>query len=149
MESGLGPEKIADLRLSYLEMLQAAISRMASNSATLKNYCVTLVAATCGLAITIEAPAVILLGWLPVLVFAYLDSKYLQLERCFRSLYDGARQEDWTSMPSFNLDLSHVQPVSLRRVLRSWSISHFYLPLAVGVGVASGLMAVLHVPANH
>jgi hypothetical protein len=126
-------EKIADLRLKYLEMIQAIIARIANYNATLKNYCITLTTATCGFAITLNSPRVIILALLPIAVFALLDAQYLRIERRFRALYDRVRQEDWHTVPNFEINIAGAPLLKFFTVFFSWSIWSFYLPLAVGV----------------
>jgi hypothetical protein len=126
-------EKIADLRLKYLEMVQAIITRIANYNATLKNYCITLTTAICGFAITLNRPYVTVLALLPIIVFALLDAQYLRIERRFRALYDRVRQEDWNTIPNFEINLGAASPLGFFTVFFSWSIWSFYLPLAVGV----------------
>lgn len=70
----------------YLQMMQDSITRMASNSANCKSWMVTLVAAFCAIGCSIDA----LNGWIiiaiiPVIVFWYLDTFYLNLERKMRN----------------------------------------------------------------
>jgi hypothetical protein len=126
-------EKIADLRLKYLEMVQAVIARIANYNATLKNYCITLTTAICGFAITLHRPHVTVLALLPIIVFALLDTQYLRIERRFRALYDRVRQEDWHIVPNFEINLGAAPTLGFSPVFFSWSIWSFYLPLAVGV----------------
>lgn len=129
----LGPDKIADLRLKHLEMVQAIVTRMANYSATLKNYCITLVTAIAGFAITVQKPLAVLLALVPVLVFALLDGQYLRLERRFRELYDLSRKEGWGVAPSFEIDLGKAPRIGFWGVFFSWSIGVFYIPLALGI----------------
>lgn len=130
-------EKIADLRLKHLEMVQSIVTRMANYSATLKNYCITLVTAIAGFAITVQKPLAVVLALVPVLVFALLDGQYLRLERRFRELYDLSRKEGWNVEPSFEIDLRKAPQIGFWGVFFSWSIGVFYIPLALGVvGVA-------------
>jgi hypothetical protein len=72
----------------YLPMIQSVISRMASNSASCKTWCVTLVTALFALAIDKNKPTAILLGLFPLVLFLFLDAYYLSLERDFIALYD-------------------------------------------------------------
>ena len=70
----------------YLQMMQDNIVRMANNSANCKTWMVTLVAGLCAIGCSISA----LNGWIviaivPVLVFWYLDTFYLNLERKMRN----------------------------------------------------------------
>src|SRR4051812_20224564 len=93
----LSAEKIADLRVKHLEMVQAVVSRLGNYGATLKTYCITITTAICGVAITLKLPLVFLLALLAILAFAALDAQYLRLERRFRCLYDITRREDWSA----------------------------------------------------
>ena len=102
------PGKAAELRVKHLEMLQSVISRMAGQGATLKNYCITLTTAVCGLAITLERPLANLLALLVVTIFALLDAQYLRLERRFRSMYERVRLENWSARPSFEISLTNM-----------------------------------------
>lgn len=70
----------------YLQMMQENITRMASNSSNCKNWMVTLVAGFCAISCSIQQ----LNGWIifaiaPVIVFWYLDTFYLHLERKMRN----------------------------------------------------------------
>ncbi len=142
-------EKVADLRLKYLEMVQAIVTRMAGYSATLKNFCLTIVTAIGGYAIMTKAPTILALGLLPIIIFALLDALYLRLERRFRCLYDVIRQEDWTAMPSFEITLTHVKATPLKDVFLSWSIGMFYIPLATGLVLTFLVVEMLNVAFYH
>lgn len=127
----LSPEKIADLRLKQLESLQGVVTRMAAQCATLKNYCVTISVAIAGFAITLQRPIVALLTLVPILAFAFLDARYLQVERRFRKRFDAVAAEGWDSSPTFNMG-NKDNPVSpYWPAFFSWSVAGFYLPLAV------------------
>lgn len=70
----------------YLQLMQDNITRMANNSANCKNWMVTLSAGFLAISCSIQ----VLNGWLilavaPVLVFWYLDTLYLELERQMRN----------------------------------------------------------------
>ena len=124
------PEKVADLRVKYLEMLQGVVVRMASQCATTKNFCVTLTTASCALALTLQKPLVALLGVMPITICSLLDAQFLKLERQFRGLFDRVRVEDWNTLPNFEIN-SKASYVSYWSALSSWSIVAFYLPLLV------------------
>lgn len=102
-------DKFADLRVKHLEMIQSVIARMAGQSAVLKNYCVTLTTVVAGFGITLERPIAVLIGWLPITIFALLDAKYLRLERHFRSRFDVIRKEKWSVRPTFEISADNVQ----------------------------------------
>ncbi|WP_316166888.1 MULTISPECIES: hypothetical protein [unclassified Bradyrhizobium] len=126
--------------MKQLEMLQGVVARMAAQCATLKNYCVTISVAIAGFAITLQRPIVALLTLVPILAFAFLDARYLQVERRFRKRFDAVAAEAWDTWPIFNMG-SKDNPVSpYWPAFFSWSVAGFYLPLAVvavlGVAIA-------------
>jgi hypothetical protein len=126
-------EKLADLRVKHLEMVQAVIARVAGQSATLKNYCITVTTAVCGLAVSLQRPCVALLALLPVTIFALLDAQYLRLERRFRGLFNEVRMQRWSAVPSFEISAQAAPASSYWGALFSWSIFMFYTPLAIAV----------------
>lgn len=129
----ISADKIAELRAKNLEMIQVVILRIANYSATLKNYCITLVTAACGFSITLKIPAVALLALLPIVLFGLLDAQYLRIERRFRALFEKTRQEDWGTLPTFEITIVAVPTTSYIAVLRTWSITSFYAPLGIGI----------------
>jgi hypothetical protein len=133
-DKSLPVEKAYELRAKHLEMIQSVITRLASNGATLKSFCITLVTAVCGLAATLQRPNVALLSLLPIFAFAIVDAQYLRTERRMRGLYDKERREDWRTPPTFEIAVSRAPAESFIAALLSWSILIFYIPLALGVG---------------
>lgn len=127
----VSPDKVAELRVKNLEMIQAIVTRTAGYSAGLKATTVTLIAAVLGLALGLKTPALLLAGFLPIVGFAYLDARYLKTERWFRAHFREVADEDWTAMPTFRLQLSADIPNSWWRAASSWSIWPFYSLLAV------------------
>jgi hypothetical protein len=77
-----------DGKLKHLEMIQAVITRMGSNSFSVKGWSVTLVAALFALAASQNKPDFVLIAFLPAIVFWGLDAYYLRQERLFRALYN-------------------------------------------------------------
>lgn len=73
----------------YLGFAQNIISRLASNSANAKTWCVTLVAGLLALAAGTGENwhLVIKVCYLPVVLFCFIDMYYLFLERFFREKY--------------------------------------------------------------
>jgi hypothetical protein len=79
----------------HLEMIQAVITRMGSNSFAVKTWSVGLVAALLAFAAEKDAtPWRILVAFVPIGVFWYLDAFYLRQERLFRRLYDAIRLDE-------------------------------------------------------
>ena len=82
-QSHLGHESSAVQK--HLEIMQGVINRMAENSRSCKVWCVTLVAATLVLVARAGEPQHALIALVPTLLFLFLDSYYLALERSFVS----------------------------------------------------------------
>ena len=68
---------------AHLTIMQGVINRMAENSRSSKVWCVTLVAATLVLVARTGEPQHALIALVPTLLFLFLDSYYLALERAF------------------------------------------------------------------
>jgi hypothetical protein len=137
------PEKIAELRVKHLEMLQSLITRMAGYGASFKSYCITVSTAVIGFSFTLHRPAIAALALLPVIAFGVADAQYLRVERRFRAVFNLVRAESWDAMPSFDINLESAPKQSFLSAITSWSIVWFYAPLAAGV-----LLAVLGAWAN-
>ncbi len=84
---------------------------------------------------TLQRPAVALLALFAILICAVLDARYLCNERRFRGLYDKVRQEDWSTLPSFEISLNAAPPESFASCLARWAIWAFYAPLALAVTI--------------
>jgi hypothetical protein len=128
-------DKIAELRVKQLEMVQAIIARIAGYGAEIKNWCITVTTAVCGFSVTVQKPVVVLLALLPIVTFAFLDAQYLRVERQFRNTFDQFSREKWDVLPSFDLGHNAGSKIPLVAVLFSWSIVSFYIPLVLGVAV--------------
>lgn len=73
---------------SYLTIIQGVISRMATNSASCKTWCVTLVSGVIVIIADKGKPDYVWISVIPITLFLLLDSYYLALERLFRALYN-------------------------------------------------------------
>ena len=128
--------KIADLRLKHLEMVQSIVSRMAGYGASFKGYCITIITAVGGFALTLKSPLAAALAIIPLVAFAAVDALYLRTERRFRLLYNHIRSEAWSKMPTFDVSLTKAPASSFWSAFFSWSIFGFYAPLGMGVVIA-------------
>jgi hypothetical protein len=131
------PEKVAELRLKHLEMLQSLITRMAGYGAAFKSYCITVTTAVIGFAFTLHRPTVAALALLPVIAFGIADTHYLRVERRFREVFNLVRKESWDTMPTFEMNLQSAPTQPFIDAATSWSIVWFYMPLAIGVVLAA------------
>jgi len=89
-------------KVTYLQMIQSIISRMASNSFLLKGWTVTLVSALFALAAKDSNHIYFVLAYFPTIMLWVLDGYFLSQERLFRSLYNHARIS--TDAVEFSLD---------------------------------------------
>lgn len=125
---------------SHLSMLQGIISRLASNSASCKTWCLALVGALLSFAGATDSPRLATLALLPILVFCLLDAMYLAQERAYRGLYNAivahVRAETYSRDHLFEAEATFGTRDFLS-ALRSWSILPLYLGLLLGYAVAA------------
>ena len=90
--------------IKHLEMTQAVIDRLGSNSFLLKGWSMTVIVATMVLIARydMQNPCLVLAVMLPILGFWILDGYFLRQERLFRQVYDEVRQQDDTD---FKMDV--------------------------------------------
>jgi hypothetical protein len=126
-----------------LAMIQAVISRMASNSFALKTLTVTLCAGVVALLGAVQKPNLIyvLAALGPMAVFCWMDARYVRLERLFRHLYDDVSRG--VEMQPFDMRVDryepHVEPSA--RIALSWSVGSVYVTLlAVLLIVSAGVL---------
>jgi hypothetical protein len=117
-----------------LEFIQSVIARLASASALVKGWCLTVAVAAFGFSSTKAVPVVATLGLVAICFFGLLDSYYLREERLFRLLYDKARVGA-IAVYSMNKD-AYRGLCTKRQVVRSWSVAGFYGPLLLLGGLA-------------
>lgn len=124
-------EKWPDMRMKHLEMLQNVISRMASNSASMKNYTMSISAAIIALSAAIKKPEILYYSIPLIAIFCILDAQYLRLERAFRDQYNSIRKEGFDKEPDFSISPSWKVVNELWPIVRSWSVWLFYVPIIV------------------
>ena len=120
---------------AHLGISQSVIQRMASNSASCKAWCITLVAAILVIVADKGQPNYALIAGVPTLLFLVLDTYYLALEKCFRNSYNDFIGKVHAGRV-VAADLSAVTPKgslpkTLAQSLRSFSIWPFYATLGV------------------
>lgn len=86
-------DKLIDLKIAHLNMLQSTVSRMSGYSASAKNYCVTILAAVAALSMQAGTARLVLGAAVATLFLSAMDLYYLSLELRFREAYaDAARR---------------------------------------------------------
>ena len=97
--------------ITYLNMIERVIERMANNSFQLKGWAVALVSIVGALAINGADRRFIILPILPLVAFWILDAHYLKLERKYQVLYRNAIEEDLQNI-NFCMDVNSIKPNS-------------------------------------
>ena len=76
-------------QIEYLGLIQGNITRMAGNSAIMKGFAATFMAAILGMSVAESVKwYFVLVAVIPLLAFIRMDIFYLQLEKRYRNLYD-------------------------------------------------------------
>lgn len=117
-------DRIPEMRMKHLELIQSALSRMSDNSARLKGHCLSLIGAIVGLAAALSKDQIVIYTVPVVVGFAILDAYYLALERGFRSQYDKVRNEKLEALPDFAIAPARRQ--STLKAFLSLSVVGFY-----------------------
>jgi hypothetical protein len=114
-----------------LEQIQNIIDRQASNSFKIKGWTVTLVVVAL---LFRTSNFQLLIAFIPLLGFWYLDSYYLKQEKIFRKIYDRARE----GRPENEEELFNMNPSQLEdnadntvRLMFTKSILLFYGTIGV------------------
>ena len=92
-------------RLKHLELIQQIITRMAGNSFLLKGWSVTLLSALLAIAAGNEIYQIVIVAFLPCLMFWFLDGYFLRQERLYRRLWDEVRKQP-AQATDFSMDTS-------------------------------------------
>jgi hypothetical protein len=120
---------------SHLQIIQAVIQRMASNSASCKTWCITLVSALLIVVIQSNRMEYLIIAYIPIILFLLLDTYYLSLEQRFRNSYNtfvDKYHKDTISVKDLYIVSPSGDPLLIFfKKLTSFSILPFYLTLAV------------------
>lgn len=126
-------DKLVDLRVAHLNMIQGVISRMSGFSAGVKNFCVTISAAIIAVAYQKQVPALVWAAVAVILIFCIMDTYYLGLERRYRELYEDVAARPFAQAASMSLKAERLNLSTCFRALRSNSVAGFYTLLLIGV----------------
>ena len=95
--------------IGYLNLIQGNIARMAGNSALMKGFAATMIAAVLGMSVSESVQwYYIAISMIPVLAFIRLDIFYLQRERQYRNLYNIVAENKYLNF-KYTLDLNSPQ----------------------------------------
>lgn len=127
----------------HIDIIEAIITRMSENSKQMKKWCIALVSGVVGISFTANHPWLCIIAILVIVLFGYLDVFYLQLERCFRRLYNDVVEigNDNQSPKDVSLYSTSIEDYKEKEpfieVLKSPSIGTFYVCLLVGALILS------------
>lgn len=126
-----------DNKIKFLEMLQNIITRMSTNSFMLKGWAVTLVAGTFALSSIESNNLFFLIAYVPIILFWFLDSYYLQLERKYRQFYNEIleKSNDEIDFKILILQSKVECKTCFYQSLFSCTEIGFYLPMALLISI--------------
>jgi len=123
--------ELKEFMLKEIDIIQDIIKRMASNSFLIKGWTVTLVVAT----LLLKGKGYqILIAFIPILIFWFLDAYFLWQERMYRKLYEWViKNRLSTNEYLFNMNAyrfkNEVQ--SKFRIMFSITLGWFYGSIAI------------------
>lgn len=128
----------APAMLTYLNMLQSAISRMGMNSLYCKILCGTILAAL-GTVSDLKGCSFFLTALFPLFVCSWADARYLSLERVYRKKFNKTVDKHYRDCPHddapelFDMDpgKEYLNCENQKQSFRSWSIWCIYLVLLI------------------
>ena len=114
-----------NIKIKHLEFIQNNITRMNTNSFVIKGWCLTLISGIIALSLDKENALILLSGVPVILIFWFLDTYYLWLEKIYRRLYNVQLDKDTTD---FRLDIEILKTqISFLNVFSSITILSLYL----------------------
>ena len=141
MAGELSDDKLADLRVAHLNIVQGIISRISGFSANAKNFCITITAALVAVMFDKELSELAWAGFAVIVVFLFIDSYYLGLERKYRDLYRDICTAPLTSAADLRISVKPLRLSGILSPLKSTSVWPFYAALLAGMiyfGYCSG-----------
>jgi hypothetical protein len=116
--------------IKHLELIQAIVSRMNTNSFHLKSLAVTLTTAIIAVSFTLNQLMMNLISFIPIMIFWFLDSYFLKQERMFRGLYnDIVKGEKSIKEFDMNIESYHAGCYSFKNAFYSKTLLRFYFPI--------------------
>lgn len=110
-------------KIAHLEMIQGVINRMGTNSFMIKGWAVTLVSAL--FALSVDNHKFLLITFVPILLFWWMDTFFLRQERLFRKLYDDVISKS-NSEITFSMDTRNYYVDSSIKIAFSKTLIFFY-----------------------
>jgi len=123
--------EFAQERIEHLKMIQDVITRMAGESAKMKQYALVALGVLASTAQATGSVSLALVAAVMAVVFWLLDARYLAQERWYRTLYDKVRAEvgptDFCLSPGKEIRSG----MTIVTAARGWSVAPLYGTLTV------------------
>lgn len=128
-----------EVSIAHMSMIQGVVTRLETNSFTLKALAMTLAASVLAFTGAVKNPNWVypLAGCFPVVVFWVMDAKYLRLGRLFRNLFDSVRLGNVDAPFSMDIKPYMEEEQSVIRIAFSLSVCWFYLSIIVAFAIVS------------
>jgi len=128
-----------DVSIAHMTIIQGVVTRLETNSFTLKALAMTIAASVLAFTSSVDDPNWVypLAGCFPVFVFWLMDAKYLRLGRLFRRLFDSVRLGKVETPFSMNISPYQIDEQTVIRVAFSWSVCWFYLSILITFTIVS------------
>lgn len=134
-------DKLVDLQIAHLNLIQGVITRMSSFSAGVKNFCVTISVGIIAVAYQKQLPMLTCAAFAVVLIFCLMDTYYLSLEKRYRELYEQVAKRPIGQAYDMSLEARRIDFPTYFSSLRSISVAGFYVLLLIAVQV---LLTIAH-----
>lgn len=86
-----------ELKVSHLTFIQDIITRMGKNSFFLKGWSITLISAFLAISSQSDEKEIIIISYIPLFMFWYLDAFFLHQEKLYRKLYNKVAENEISS----------------------------------------------------
>jgi hypothetical protein len=128
---------------AHLNMMQGVINRMATNSASCKAWCVSLVSALLVVIMDKGKSEFLPIAYIPAVLFLLLDGYYLIQEKRFRNSYntfiDKLHANCIAANDLYAISASGSWLAALWNAAKSFSIWPFYAAMIFFIRIAEGL----------
>lgn len=114
-------------KLKYLEFIQNVITRMNSNSFSIKTWMVTVLAAFIALFANNPNEWYLLAAIIPTIIFWFMDARYLKMEKQYRRLYADAVLD---KVVLFDMNANNYKECYFK-ILFNKTIAWIYLPIVL------------------
>lgn len=126
-------------KIRHLEMIQAVITRLSSNSFLIKGWTVALLAGLFALAAKDANQHFTAVAYFPLLAFWFLDAYFLRAEWRYRGLFNHVRKLEDANI-DFLMDADGYDNRGVVESLISKTLLWFYSPLAGVILLVCGLV---------